>query len=100
MSSEKIVYKLNIDNVVNICNEEKAYEYLYNLQSLKNETISFDYETTGLKPHREGHEILCISITQNNFFTFSFLLTKKLKPIFSQILRNKNIGVKINKVFL
>jgi len=25
-------------------------------------TIAFDYETTGIKPHANGHEILCISI--------------------------------------
>ena len=44
-----------------ITDAEKAIEVLRQFQ--KEERISFDYETTGKKPHRDVHKILCIGIS-------------------------------------
>lgn len=55
--------------------------------------ISFDYETTGLKPHAKGHRIVCCSIAtdEDNAFVFEMPnLVEKRKP-FIDILRNKSI---------
>jgi len=80
-------YKVEVE----ICNENKAFYNLTNLNSLKEETVAIDIETTGLKPHRKGHEIYSIAITQSNLFTFSFLLNDKVKGVLKQILQNPNI---------
>ena len=37
----------------------------------KEKRISFDYETTGKKPHRSGHKILCIGIS-NGIVSYGF----------------------------
>jgi len=81
----------------------------------KKDTIVFDYETTGIKPHKEGHEIICISICNGKevkvFEIFEDKLFKKeLKRIledpeikkiahnlkFEHQWSNKILGVNIN----
>lgn len=47
------------DNVVCVTDEAKATELLE--QYAYKKRMAFDYETTGLKPYRKGHEILCVS---------------------------------------
>lgn len=46
-----------------ITEEEEAIQILKNIRSLKGIPIAFDYETTGIKPHREGHEIVTVSVS-------------------------------------
>jgi len=50
--------------------------------------LSFDYETTGLKPHKEGHDIVCCSYTTENG-TISFPINKKVKPYLKKLLESK-----------
>lgn len=40
---------------------------------------AFDYETTGLKPHGEGHEIICCSIADTPNHVYVFMMPKKKK---------------------
>lgn len=40
-------------------------------QYQKKDLFAFDYETTGKKPHREGHEIISVSIS-DGLFSFAF----------------------------
>lgn len=51
------------------------------------EYIAFDYETTGLKPHREGHRIVCSSIS-NGRVSYSFPLFEdaSFKKIWKRLL--------------
>jgi uracil-DNA glycosylase family 4 len=77
---------------IKICDDKEAIFYLRNLDSLQKETIAIDYETTGLKPHREGHEILCVSITDLKLNTFVFMVNDITKPYLMSILENENIG--------
>lgn len=44
--------------------------FLNNMPNL----ISIDYETTGLKPHAEGHQIVCASIAVSETTAYSFFL--------------------------
>lgn len=70
------------------------------LNKIRNNTLSaFDYEATGLKPHAEGHRIVCASIADSEDHVYSFMLInkkqkqlrgKKIKP-FLNFLRNKEI---------
>jgi uracil-DNA glycosylase family 4 len=55
---------------------------------------AFDYETTGLKPHAEGHKIICCSIADSADHAYVFMLPetrKELRP-FIDFLNNEKIG--------
>jgi uracil-DNA glycosylase family 4 len=55
--------------------------------------ISFDYETTGLKPHAKGHRIICVSLAVNEDEVYAFEMPKELskREPFLNILKDKNI---------
>jgi len=57
------------------------------------EAIAFDFETTGLKPQKTGHKIVCASIayTEDDVFTFMFPEEKRKYKPFTDILKNKFI---------
>lgn len=64
------------------------------LKKIKNNaTVSFDYETTGLKPHRKGHKIVCASLAVSADLAYVFMMPKKKKKRkpFLDILTNKYI---------
>jgi DNA polymerase-1 len=80
----------DIEKKINITKDKN--EILEFLNSIENGSIiAFDYETTGLKPQAEGHDIVCMSIqtAKNNlsFPIFGKEITEKLK----EILENKSI---------
>ena len=54
--------------------------------------LAFDYETTGLKPYRKGHEIICcaFSIEENKAEVFELNNKKNIK-IWKNVLRHKKI---------
>lgn len=56
--------------------------------------IAFDYETTGLKPHAEGHRILCCAVadSENHVFVFMMPRTKAGRKSFIDLLANPRIG--------
>ena len=60
------------------------------------ETISFDYETTGIKPHKKGHRIICCSIAKDENNAIVFMLPKdpKAKELngFKAVLKDKKIS--------
>ncbi len=55
--------------------------------------IAFDYETTGLKPHSKGHEIICCSVADSPDHVYVFMMPKTRKECepFINILANPNI---------
>ena len=57
------------------------------------ELISYDYETTGLKPHAKGHEIVTcsISVSPDEAIAFPVWGSNKVKSLLRDILRNPNI---------
>ena len=64
------------------------------LRKIKSGDISFDYETTGLKPHAKGQKIICASVAYNAYHAFAFMMpeTKKERMPFLELLENPNIG--------
>jgi hypothetical protein len=63
------------------------------LDEIKSDLAAFDYETTGLKPHMEGHQIVCASIAVDANHVFVFMMPKsenKREP-FIRFLQNKRI---------
>lgn len=62
-------------------------EYVNDISILQNEKIiAFDIETTGLRPQRKGHEIICIAMSTKN----KTYVTENIKSAES-ILKDKNI---------
>lgn len=55
-------------------------------------TIAFDYETTGIKPHRKGHEILCVGIsTGDESLAFPIYDNEEFKALLKEVLTNRHI---------
>lgn len=55
--------------------------------------IAFDYETTGLKPHANGHKIICASVATDENFAYAFMFpeSKAERQPFIDLLENKKI---------
>lgn len=53
--------------------------------------IAFDYETTGLKPHRAGHRIVSCSVCWAWNRCVSFLMTEKVGVAWARILQDADI---------
>jgi len=69
-------------------NERDIHLYLRDVFRQRSEWISFDYETTGLKPHAEGHEIVSCAISDEKR-TGAFLAHyKTTQTSLIRILRN------------
>jgi len=69
-------------------------EDLYMLANITNPEIAFDYETTGLKPHAEGHRIICCAVAPSESHAYVFMMPKtraERKP-FIDLLVNPKIG--------
>lgn len=60
------------------------------LLNSKNMTISFDYETTGLRPFYKGHSIICCGVCIDNL-AVAFPMTRDTAPTWKKILQSKDI---------
>lgn len=56
-----------------------------------NHVLSFDYETTGLKPFLPEHKIVCVSLAWRNDLSIAFMLNAKTWPKFNDILLDRKI---------
>jgi uracil-DNA glycosylase family 4 len=53
-------------------------------------TFAFDYETTGLKPFRKGHELYSVSLSNGAFsYSFPFFNDGKFRSLWKELLLNK-----------
>jgi len=90
---EKAVYLQDeplpeINPKVKILTEAQAIEFFQ--RDFDREIYAFDYETTGLKPHADGHELISMSIC-SGAVSYAFLITEKIKPYLKAWLENENI---------
>lgn len=61
--------------------------------------LTFDYETTGLKPYRTGHRIVCASMTLNNKgIAFPFAEFASIEPKFLQAWSSLMASTKARKI--
>lgn len=99
----KIIWKKDLENALR-CLNKKVPIFRYNitllkpdelgvLSEIKSDLVSFDYETTGIKPHEKGHKIFSASIAFDNKNVFSFLIPedKQSRKPLEKILINPNI---------
>lgn len=58
-----------------------------------NSIVSFDYETTGLKPHAEGHKIVCasVAVSEDEVYVFEMPNKPEKRKPFIDLLKNKFI---------
>ena len=55
--------------------------------------VAFDYETTGLKPHAPGHEVICCSVAVSEDLVYVFMIPKdrKKRRPFIRLITNPEI---------
>jgi hypothetical protein len=53
--------------------------------------ITFDYETTGLKPFAQGHSIASVSIATSPTHSIAFMVTPSIKKLVGKILSSRHI---------
>lgn len=69
-------------------------EELRELDSITGGMVAFDYETTGLKPHAPGHQIISTSVATSTNHVYVFMMPEDLKQTrpFRRLLRDLNVG--------
>jgi DNA polymerase len=92
---------LDITNSVHILDKRSACIYLRDLIKHPPKVFAFDFETTGKKPHREGHRIICcgISTTKNHSVAFWVDQDKKIKNMLRTLLTNQSKKIAANIPF-
>jgi uracil-DNA glycosylase family 4 len=53
--------------------------------------IAFDYEATGRKPHKQGHQLYTAAISENPFHATAFKLFPEIQPKFKTLLECQHI---------
>lgn len=76
---------------VDILNTKDTKDFLKSLL-MDPRPIAFDYETTGLKPHREGHQIVTCSVSDDYDWSASFNFVPELFPLWRKVMMKKEIG--------
>jgi DNA polymerase I-like protein with 3'-5' exonuclease and polymerase domains len=97
--SEVPFYKASYTSECFILTElDKVLDILHDALHWK--TLSFDYETTGLKPFRKGHKIYSASISNGLFaYSFPFFNNKEFLALWKELLTSTNIKIAHNKKF-
>ena len=64
------------------------------LDTIKTRNIAFDYETTGLKPHDKGHEIICasVAVSENLVYVFPMPRSSRRRKPFIDLLQRGGVG--------
>ena len=75
-----------------VIDEKKQVKIVDHLDTIEiPKLIALDYETTGLKPYAEGHQIVCAAIAISESEAFAFMLTEYNKKTLINILSNPKI---------
>ncbi|MCP4760845.1 MAG: hypothetical protein GY870_03620 [archaeon] len=104
--SAKLAIRKNIEKIVSVVgfplpeykDEKECVEILTDFQEIKSmfesldrKITAHDYECTSLKPHAEGHEIVCCSIAVCEEKVYSFMITKRTAQLLKRYLVNDKI---------
>jgi DNA polymerase I-like protein with 3'-5' exonuclease and polymerase domains len=80
------------EDYVTILDKGDSIAYLKDLLKRKPNLIAIDYETTGLKPHRKGHEIVTCAIAESPKEAYSWWMTPEHRKYLIAIWLEKHIG--------
>jgi DNA polymerase-1 len=100
MPVEKVDYEKRIKILKNDVSIIRLLTELNDRAKLGKLVLALDYETTGKKPHRKGHEILSIAICDGNkAYAFNYDKNDNVVTIcFRQLLRSKNVCWRVHNV--
>lgn len=77
---------------------EEAISFLEIIDTWK--YVAFDYETTGIKPYRKGHDIVSASFSNGNIsYSFPVFTNKEFRKRFCETLQNASIKIAHNLTF-
>lgn len=79
------VPRVDLGDFETTSDESLAVEWIHGLMERKPRWVTFDYETTGLKPHREGHSIKVISFCDGTY-TRAFMNTPRVSEAWRMFL--------------
>lgn len=103
------IFQQDLQRVVNTVDtpwprfKKPVIHYIDNLNVLKQATrdsIAFDYETTGLKPHAVGHRIVCgaVATDSDNVYTFMMPPTLNARKPLIDLLTTPHIGKRAHNI--
>lgn len=97
--SQKPFRRYNADRLLNLLSQDEAIGLLNKLLQQKVEYfLEIDFETTGLKPHRQGHSITHVGLCFDHAAAWSFRLTEALKPLLHQVLLDPDIPLAAHNI--
>ncbi len=80
-------YESDVEVTVDV---DRAIEILKELN--KKKMVAFDYETTGIKPHADGHKILCVSFSDGQVgYSFPMFGDREFRKWMKKLLTNKRV---------
>ena len=88
---EKPFYISNYGSeVMTTTNVKEATEIIKRIKENKaNEAIAMDYEATGIKPYRKGHEIVCASVSDGLFsYAFPFFNDEEFRLAWKELMQS------------
>ena len=85
-ANEELPYYRQEEECIEIISGDALTDYLRRLNRGQLVEIAFDYETTGLKPHSEGHQIVSCAIAEDENISKAFLMPKD-KPTLNSLKR-------------
>lgn len=89
--TEKPFYISNYDSeIMTITNVKEATEIIKRVIVNKaNEAVAIDYEATGIKPYRKGHEIVCASVSDGLFsYAFPFSNNEEFRLAWKELMQS------------
>ena len=102
----KVIWKQDLKKAIDCLNKEIKYKdeskYITYIESdkhfksiyprlMKADIMSFDYEGTGLKPHKKGHQITNTSVCISETECYSWMNNKYRDILFKKVLQNPKI---------
>lgn len=68
-------------------------EDLQKFDEITEGTIAFDYETTGIKPHRIGHKVVCgaVAVSEDLVYTFMMPATKRARKPWYDLMQRESV---------
>jgi len=96
---EDLTSAISIQEQIQFSDDTKCIHYVENNEDFRQAIkeinrapwVSFDYETTGLKPHAPGHEIICVSVAVSSKKVFVWENDEYRAKVWSMILKKGKI---------
>ncbi len=76
--------------IMSITNVKEAISIINRIKENKaNEAVAMDYEATGIKPYRKGHEIVCASVSDGLFsYAFPFFNNEEFRLAWKELMQS------------